>query len=175
MTRILLIILLVVGVALGLAGCGGAKNESSDTSASTPATTPPPAAAAETAAVAAATTGTSKFDAGARAGEAAVNGGMASKGERLFTAKGCPVCHGFGKKITCPDLVGVSMRRTAMWMENQILHPEVMVKEDPITMQLRKSYPLAMTNQKVAPDEARAIIEFLKQKDAKAGVKGVKG
>lgn len=173
MARIYLIILLVLGVALGLAGCG-AKNESGESqpSASAPAATPPPAATIDTATAASAT---SKFDEGPRAGESAMNGGMASKGERLFTAKGCPVCHGFGKKITCPDLVGVSMRRTAMWMENQILHPEVMVKEDPITMELRKSYALPMTNQKVAPDEARAIIEFLKQKDAKAGVKGVKG
>jgi cytochrome c551/c552 len=172
MARVSLITLLVVGVALGLAGCG-AKNESGESqpSASAPATTPPPAATDTAAAPAA----MSKFDEGARAGEAAVNGGLASKGERLFTSKGCPVCHGFGKKITCPDLVGVSMRRTAMWMENQILHPEVMVKEDPITMELRKSYALPMTNQKVAPDEARAIIEFLKQKDSKAGVKGVKG
>jgi mono/diheme cytochrome c family protein len=173
MRRFVVCVLCVAAPTL-LTGCGG-KSESpstTQTSASqTPATQAPAAATppASTPAPSAAAT-TSKFDAGPRAGESSMDGGLAAKGERLFQAKGCAVCHGFGKKITCPDLVGVSMRRTATWMENQILHPEVMVKEDPITMDLKKSYALPMTNQNVKPEEARALIEFLKRKDHQAGV-----
>ncbi len=154
--------LALVGVVF--AGCGG-KAESPP-AAEPPAVQAPPAAATTPAVPA----GASKYDAGPRAGEAPVNGGLAAKGERLFQSKGCAVCHGFGKKITCPDLVGVSMRRTATWMEQQILHPEVMVKEDPISRDLKKDYPLPMTNQNVKPEEARALIEFLKRKDRQAGV-----
>jgi hypothetical protein len=65
------------------------------------------------------------------------------------------------------------MRRTADWMEHQILHPEVMVKEDPISHELRTHYALPMTNQGVQPEEAKALVEFLKKKDHAAGVAGV--
>lgn len=113
----------------------------------------------------------SKYDDGPRAGQAPVVAALATTGEKLFQTKGCVVCHSFGKKVTCPDLVGVSMRRTALWMEQQILHPEVMVKEDPIARALKAGYALPMTNQGVKPEEARALIEFLKKKDREAGVK----
>ena len=166
MRRVYLLIILVAIIALGLAGCSGAKNEGGDgepTTSAPPATTPPadtPAPAEK-----------SKYDDGPRAGETAADQALAAKGEKLFQTKGCFVCHGFGKKITCPDLVGVSMRRTATWMEHQILHPEVMVKEDPISRDLKKQYSVPMTNQNVKPDEAKALIEFLKKKDREAGVK----
>jgi hypothetical protein len=65
------------------------------------------------------------------------------------------------------------MRRTADWMEHQILHPEVMVKEDPISHELRTHYAQPMTNQNVKPEEAKALIEFLKKKDHEVGVAGV--
>jgi mono/diheme cytochrome c family protein len=158
-------------LVFAVAGCGGGSNQTSSQTPepAPPAATPPPAAT-DTGTTAAAT---SPYDTGPRAGESAMNGGMASAGEKLFTAKGCAVCHGFGKKITCPDLVGVTMRRTATWMEHQILHPEVMVEQDPISKELRKGYPLAMTNQKLTPQEAKQVIEFLKKKDKQAGVAGM--
>ena len=163
MKRASLFAMLVTTVTLTiLSGCG-AKNDAGQGEPSAnapPATTPPASAPADTAAPAT----TSPYDSGPRAGEQPVNGGMAAKGEKLFTSKGCVVCHGFGKVITCPDLKGVSMRRTAMWMEQQILHPEVMVKQDPIARELRTHYSLPMTNQGLTPDEARAVIEFLKKK-----------
>jgi cytochrome c551/c552 len=163
MKRVSLFAMLVAGVALTLLSGCGAKNDADqgETAANAPpATSPPASAPTDTAAQAT----TSAYDAGPRAAEQPVNGGMATKGERLFTSKGCVVCHGFGKVITCPDLKGVSMRRTAAWMEQQILHPEVMVKEDPISRELRTHYSLPMTNQGLTPDEARAVIEFLKKK-----------
>src|SRR5262245_61887200 len=94
-----------------LMGCGGKSESPSTTQTSAtqapatqaPAETMPPASTP----AASATATTSKFDGGPRAGEAPMDGGLAAKGEKLFQAKGCAVCHGFGKKITCPDLVGV--------------------------------------------------------------------
>ena len=152
--------LMLVAIASGLAGCGGKQDATRGTSganAPPPAATPAPDTAAALATV-------SPYDVGPRAGEAPVNGGMAGKGEALFRTKGCVVCHGFGKVITCPDLAGVSKRRTAQWMEQQILHPEVMVKQDPIARELKTHFALPMTNQGLTAEEARAVIEFLKKK-----------
>jgi cytochrome c551/c552 len=169
MRRIATGLLLLTTSIFAAFGCGGGGG-SDQSAGTTPATSTPTPAPPETV-PAAPLPATSKYDDGPRAGEAAVNTALATSGEKLFQAKGCVVCHGFGKKVTCPDLVGVSMRRTAQWMEQQILHPEVMVKEDKISAELKTQYPLPMTNQGLKPDEAKAVIEFLKRKDREAGVK----
>ena len=170
MRRIAAGLLLLTTSILAAFGCGGGTG-TNQTAGTPPATSTPAPAPPETVPAAPLPT-TSKYDDGPRAGVSAVNAAMAVNGEKLFQTKGCVVCHGFGKKVTCPDLVGVSMRRTARWMEQQILHPEVMVKEDRITAELKTHYVLPMTNQGLTPDEAKAVIEFLKRKDREAGVKG---
>jgi hypothetical protein len=105
----------------------------------------------------------SKYDSGPRAGEQPVDEALAAVGAGVFTSKGCVTCHAFGKRLIGPDLKGVAMQRTALWMENQILHPEIMVKEDPIARQLLATYHVQMTNQKLTPDQARAVIEYIKK------------
>jgi mono/diheme cytochrome c family protein len=107
----------------------------------------------------------SKYDSGPRAGEQPVDDARVEIGEQLFKDKGCSACHAFGHKLTGPDLDGVTMRRTAQWMENQILHPEVMTKEDPISHGLLAQYAVQMPNQKLTPDEARSVIEYLKHQN----------
>lgn len=114
---------------------------------------------------------TSKYDQGPRAGEAEVDEDLAEKGEELFQLKGCSACHAFGAKSAGPDLAGVSMRRTGAWMEQQILHPEVMVKEDPISRQLFAQFALQMPNQGLTPEQAKAVVEYLKHRDHEAGEK----
>jgi len=94
---------------------------------------------------------------------------MAAHGEELFKTKGCSACHAFGARLSGPDLAGVASRRTAAWMEQQILHPDVMTKEDPISRQLMATYALQMPNQGLTPDEAKAVIEFLKSKEQPGG------
>jgi len=143
-------------------GCGKGGGSSSQT--------PPPPAADSSASGGVTMPATSLYDAGPRAGEGTIDESLVKKGELLFTSKGCTVCHGFGRRITCPDLDGVTMRRTAAWMEHQILHPEVMIKQDSISYRLSKQYPLPMTNQGLKPDEARTVIEFLKHKNREAAL-----
>ncbi len=119
----------------------------------------------------AAASGTSQYDNGPRAGEQSIDDSKVEAGEKLFQAKGCSACHAFGKRLSCPDLNGVTMRRTAAWMEQQILHPEIMTKQDPISHQLFGEYALQMPNQGLTPDEAKAVIEFLKHENKKDGSK----
>jgi mono/diheme cytochrome c family protein len=152
----------VAGLMLALLVCGCGRSDAPSASSS--------AASGAVAAAGAGVATVSKYDSGPRAGESAADGTLAEHGEKLFKTKGCSACHAFGKKMSGPDLQGVSMRRTALWMENQILHPEVMTKEDPISHRLLGEMALQMPNQGLTPDEARAVIEYLKHEDREAGV-----
>ena len=146
--------LLLVALATAVAASGCAKSPSSDTAA--------PASAATTAAT------VSKYDSGPRAGEQPIDEALAKAGKQLFTDKGCSACHAFGAKLSGPDLAGVTQRRTAVWMENQILHPDVMTKEDPISRQLMSVHALQMPNLNLTPDQAKSLIEYLKHQDHEA-------
>jgi len=152
------VVLAAVGAAL--AGCGGAKDAGEVKSAAVSSTSSPPTASV---------TLPANLDQGPRAGESPYDEARAKLGETLFQTKGCSACHAFGKRVTGPDLAGVSMRRTQAWMEHQILHPDVMVKQDPISRQMFAQFALQMPNQGLTPEEARAVIEFFKHKDHEAG------
>lgn len=156
-----------LAVLLGVAaGCGGnkpANDTASSGGASTNSSAPAPATAdLKLEAV-------SKYDAGPRAFEGGEDDAGSKRGEQLFKDKGCSACHAFGKKVTCPDLAGVTHRRTADWIENQILHPEIMVKTDPISHELFAKYMLQMPNQKLTPEQAKDVISFFRHKDHEAG------
>ena len=152
-------ILLVFALVL-LAGCGSKPAENgagnSTPAPSTPATSTPASGAL---------LAKSLYDDGARAGESPVDHEAAEAGEKLFSTKGCTACHAWGKKLTCPDLKDVTARRTAQWMENQILHPDVMVKTDPISHDLFAKFMLQMPKQGLTEAEAKQVIEYLKKRD----------
>lgn len=107
----------------------------------------------------------SLWDEGPRASEEPVDTVLASRGERLFKTKTCSTCHAFGMRITGPDLQGVTRRRTSAWIQRQILHPGLMTKNDPIAHGLLGKYAVQMPNLPLTPEEARALLEFLKRKD----------
>ena len=121
LTAILLLAALPV-----LAGCAqkAADNATpgADTTAKAPAAT---AVAAKSA-----------YDDGVRANATPADLAQAALGEKLFATKGCTACHAYGKKLTGPDLKGVTTRRTALWMQHQIMEPDVMTRTDPISHQL---------------------------------------
>jgi len=50
----------------------------------------------------------------------------------------------------------------------------VMTKEDPISHQLLATYATQMPNQRLTPQEARAVIEYFKQQDQGAANGGDK-
>jgi len=160
--------LLAAVLATSLASCGSQSTETGSTGdggGSTPATTTPAETTAAAVPAGPPPGAVSKYDDGPRASAAAVDAAAAAEGKTLFTNKGCVACHAFGKRVIGPDLKGAASRRTAEWLEQQILHPEVMTKEDPIAHALLLEYKVPMTNQKLTPVEARKIIEYLKQMD----------
>ncbi len=108
----------------------------------------------------------SLYDDGPRAGESPVDAAAAAAGEKLFSTKGCTACHAWGKRLTGPDLKDVTKRRTQAWMEQQILHPDVMIKTDPIARELFAQYALQMPKQGLTDEQAKQVIEYLKKRDA---------
>ena len=159
-------LLVVYAVIAVVVGCGK-KSETTDTSSAPPAA-PPAAPAATTDTASSATAAVSKYDSGPRANATPVDAAKAATGAKLFTTKGCVVCHGFGKKVTCPDLVPVAGQRTAEWMKNQIMHPDVMTHEDPTSKALFAQYKTQMPNQHLSDEVAGQLLEYLKQRN-KAG------
>ena len=147
---------LLLAALVAAMGCGGSKSAEESKNE----------AGASTGSGASATV--SKLDQGPRAAESTANEELAERGEKLFKEKGCSACHAFGNRGAGPDLAGVSMRRTALWMENQILHPDVMVKEDPISRAMFGEFALQMPNQGLTPEEAKAVIEYFKHQDQDA-------
>ena len=149
-------------LALLVTGCG-------QKSASPESQAPP---AGQPAAGAAATfTLPAGLDDGPRAAATPANPVMAARGEKLFQTRGCSACHGFGKRISCPDLNGVTTRRTAKWITTQILHPDVMTKQDPIARGLFAQFALQMPKQGLTAAQTDTVLEFLKHKNHESSEK----
>jgi mono/diheme cytochrome c family protein len=155
--RITLVAGAILLFALALAGCGGKKAEQAES------TTPP---TPEASPAVSAFVVPPDLDQGPRAGESPVDEALAAQGAELFVSKTCSTCHGFGQKIQGPDLKGVAMRRSQRWLEAQIMHPDVMTKDDPVSKELMAQYTLQMPNLNLTQEQAKALIEYLK-KDGK--------
>ncbi len=90
---------------------------------------------------------------------------LATNGKSLFEGK-CSACHQLtDQKIVGPGLAGVTERRQPEWIMNMIINPEEMTKKDPTAKKLLAEHLTQMTNQNVNEQDARAILEFLRQND----------
>lgn len=89
---------------------------------------------------------------------------LATKGKQVFEQK-CSACHKFHERYVGPPLKEVTQRRTPEWIMNMILDPQGMTTENAAAQQLLGEYMVQMTFQNVSEDDARAILEFLRQND----------
>jgi mono/diheme cytochrome c family protein len=91
----------------------------------------------------------------------------ANLGKAIFTTK-CTTCHKLNDiKFVGPGLLGVTTRRTPEWILNMITNPAEMIKSDPVAKKLFEETLTPMAFQNVSDDEARNILEYLRQNDAK--------
>lgn len=91
---------------------------------------------------------------------------LADEGNKLFIVK-CTMCHEIKEDKIGPALHNVTKKRTPEWMMNMILTPDKMLLEDPDAQLLSKSYAGTMTALGLNSQEAIAILEYLRQEDAK--------
>ncbi|MEE8446398.1 MAG: cytochrome c [Gemmatimonadota bacterium] len=96
----------------------------------------------------------------------AIDQALSSQGEDLFTRRGCVACHKIGEgRLVGPDLAGVTDRRSFPWIYSMITNPDSMLKSDSTAQRLFGEYFTPMPNQKVQPEEARALYEYLRARN----------
>ena len=94
-----------------------------------------------------------------------IDDALAANGKSIFEGK-CSACHQLSdQKVVGPGLAGVTERRKPEWVMNMIINPEEMTKQDPTAKKLLAEHLTQMTNQNVNEQDARAILEFLRQND----------
>lgn len=95
---------------------------------------------------------------------------MAERGEKTFETK-CSACHKFDEKYVGPALGGVLARRTPTYVMNMVLNPEGMYTRHPVAKQLLAEHLTQMPNLGLSQEEAREIVEYLREQAAKSGKK----
>lgn len=90
---------------------------------------------------------------------------MSAKGEAISGTK-CTSCHKLSEeKLVGPGWKGVTKKRELYWIMNFITNPDAMIDKDPAVQAQLEICLVRMPNQNVADDEARSIVEFMRQND----------
>lgn len=88
--------------------------------------------------------------------------GLVESGRNIYEMK-CEMCHNMEGRMVGPALGDIMEQRSAEFVMNFILNPSGMVREHPVGQKLLREYMTAMPFQNVQKDEARAIVEFLRE------------
>jgi mono/diheme cytochrome c family protein len=86
---------------------------------------------------------------------------LAAQGLEIFEMN-CSACHEMEMRLVGPPLEGVTERRSPTFILNMIMNPEEMVRTHPEGQAMLAQYPIVMPYQNITPDEARAILEYLR-------------
>ncbi len=96
---------------------------------------------------------------------AAIDEKLAEQGKVIFEAK-CSACHKTSdKKVVGPGLLGVTERRQPAWVLNMMTNPVEMTQKDPTAKELLAEHLTQMTFQDVSDDQAKQILEYLREND----------
>lgn len=91
----------------------------------------------------------------------AIDQGLVSRGATVFETR-CSACHKMDERYVGPALGEVTTRRTPAFIMNMILNPQEMVERHPVAKQLLAEHMTMMANQNLTPEEARAVLEYLR-------------
>jgi mono/diheme cytochrome c family protein len=95
----------------------------------------------------------------------ALDAAMAAKGKAIAETK-CFSCHKItDEKLVGPGWKGVSTKHTPYWLMNFITNPDPMIDKDPEVQAQLELCLVRMPNQNLADQEAREIVEFMRQND----------
>lgn len=90
---------------------------------------------------------------------------LAETGEHTFEAR-CAGCHKLGERYVGPPLGDVLSRRTPAYAMNMMLNPDTMYTRHPEARALLAQYATQMPNLHLTVDEARSIVEYIREKAA---------
>ena len=94
--------------------------------------------------------------------DATIDEALAARGKDLFDTR-CKTCHRLGERYVGPDLTHTAAQRDPVYIMNMILAPEKMLQQHPTAKALLAEYGTMMTNQNLSEDEARALLEYMRQ------------
>lgn len=86
---------------------------------------------------------------------------LVAQGRSVFETK-CSMCHKMDTTYVGPALGEVTSRRTPAYIVNMILNPQEMVERHPVAKQLLAERMSFMPNQQLTPEDARAVLEYLR-------------
>ena len=90
---------------------------------------------------------------------------LADQGMAIYNVK-CSSCHKTTEeKLVGPGWKGVTTRHSAPWIMNFITNPDPMIDKDPEVQAQLELCLVRMPNQNLAENEAREIVEFMRQND----------
>ncbi len=89
----------------------------------------------------------------------------AESGQKAFDVK-CSSCHKLSEeKLVGPGWLGVTKRRTPVWIMNFITNTDAMIDKDPAVQAQLEICLVRMPNQSLSDDEARGLLEFMRKND----------
>jgi len=90
---------------------------------------------------------------------------LAGDGKRVSDLK-CASCHRYtDQRLVGPGWAGVSKKHRPEWLMNFITNPEPMIDKDPELQAQLELCLIRMPNQNLSDEEARQILEFMRQND----------
>jgi mono/diheme cytochrome c family protein len=90
---------------------------------------------------------------------------MAAEGEKVAGVK-CMSCHKLtDERLVGPGWKGVTERRTPQWIMNFSTNPDPMIDKDPELQAQLELCLVRMPNQALTDDDARHILEYMRQND----------
>ena len=90
---------------------------------------------------------------------------MAAAGKLIVDLK-CASCHKLtDEKLVGPGWKGVTQRRKPQWIMNFITNPDPMIDKDPELQAQLELCMVRMPNQNLTDEEARKVLEFMRQND----------
>src|SRR5690554_441306 len=90
---------------------------------------------------------------------------MAAEGKLISDLK-CASCHKYtDERLVGPGWAGVSEKHRPEWIMNFITNPDPMIDKDPELQAQLELCLVRMPNQNLDDEEARSILEFMRQND----------
>ena len=98
---------------------------------------------------------------------ATIDKSMVAAGQKVYDLK-CAACHHLdGTKLVGPGWKDVTLRRKPEWIMNFVTNTDANLNKDPQAMTLLEECMVRMPNQNLSDDDARRILEFMRNNDAK--------
>jgi hypothetical protein len=93
---------------------------------------------------------------------------MVKNGKAVYDVK-CTPCHKLtDEKLVGPGWKGVTDRRLPEWVMNFVTNTDEMIDNDPTVQALLEKCMVRMPNQHLTDDEARSVLEFMRNNDGKS-------